>query len=59
MKVLLNQINQPKNTFSYYFIILRCALYILGFPAGSGGKESACNAGDLGSISGWEDPLEK
>ena len=23
-----------------------------GFPAGSAGKESACNAGDLGSISG-------
>ena len=22
-------------------------------------KESACNAGDMGSISGWEDPLEK
>ena len=27
----------------------------LGFPGGSDGKESACNAGDLG----WEDPLEK
>ena len=27
----------------------------LGFPGGSAGKESACNAGDLG----WEDPLEK
>ena len=25
---------------------------ILGFPHGSGGKESACNAGDLGSIPG-------
>ena len=24
----------------------------LGFPGGSAGKESACNAGDLGSISG-------
>ena len=23
-----------------------------GFPGGSDGKESACNAGDLGSISG-------
>ena len=22
-------------------------------------KVSACNAGDLGSIPGWEDPLEK
>ena len=25
----------------------------LGFPCGSAGKESACNAGDLGSILGW------
>ena len=25
------------------------------FPGGSAGKESACNAGDLG----WEDPREK
>ena len=31
----------------------------LGFPGGSDGKESSCNAGDLGSIPGWEDPLEK
>ena len=27
----------------------------VGFPGGSDGEESACNAGDLG----WEDPLEK
>ena len=25
----------------------------LGFPSGSVGKESACNAGDPGSIPGW------
>ena len=31
----------------------------LGFPGGSNSKESACSAGDLGSISIWEDPLEK
>ena len=31
----------------------------LGFPGGSVGKVSTCNAGDLGSILGWEDPLEK
>ena len=33
-----------------------------GFPGGSGGKESACNAGDPGPwalILGQEDPLEK
>ena len=27
----------------------------LGFPSGSDGKESSCNAGDLV----WEDPLEE
>ena len=37
----------------------RWTLYYLGFPGGSDGKESACNKGDLGSIPGWEDPLEK
>ena len=30
-----------------------------GFPGSSAGKESACNAGDLGSIPGLEDLLEK
>ena len=30
-----------------------------GFPGGSYDKESTCNAGDSGSILGWEDPLEK
>ena len=31
----------------------------MGFPGGSDGKESACNEGDLASIPGWEDTLEK
>ena len=30
-----------------------------GFPCGSPGKESACNAGDLGSIPGLGRSLEK
>ena len=30
----------------------------MGFPSGSGGKESTCNPGDLGLIPAWEDPLE-
>ena len=30
------------------------AAVFLGFPCGSAGKESACNAGDLGSIPGLE-----
>ena len=32
-----------------YFIHI---LYIMGFPCGSAGKESACHVGDLGSIPG-------
>ena len=28
------------------------SLYVVGFPGGSEGKESACNAGDLGLIPG-------
>ena len=31
----------------------------VGFPGGSNGKESACNAGDLGSIPGLGNLLEK
>ena len=31
----------------------------MGFPGGSDGKESACNAGNSASISGLEDPQEK
>ena len=31
----------------------------IGFPSGSVGKESACNARDPDSIPGQEDPLEK
>ena len=30
-----------------------------GFLGGSNGKESAYNAGDMGSILGWEYPLEE
>ena len=31
----------------------------MGFPGNPAGKESACNAGDPGSIPGLEDPLER
>ena len=30
----------------------------MGFPGGSAGKESICNAGDWVQSLGWEDPLE-
>ena len=39
--------------------IYRLSWIALGFPCSSVGKESACSAGDPGSILGWEDPLEK
>ena len=32
---------------------------LLDFPGGSDGKEPSCNAGDMGSVRGWELPLEK
>ena len=31
----------------------------MGFPGGSDIKESSCNAGDQGLISGWEDPMKE
>ena len=34
-------------------------LTFVGLPCGSAGKESAHKAGDLSSLPGWEDPLEK
>ena len=37
----------------------RTLLWNLGLPIGSHGKESTCNAGDLGLIPGFDDPLEK
>ena len=33
--------------------------FLMGFPGGSDGKESACSAGDLGSIPALENPLEE
>ena len=45
-----------KNTFSSSFIVnstrSQCPVWGRGFSGGSDGKESACNAGDLGSIPG-------
>ena len=31
----------------------------MDFPGGSDGKASVYDAGDPGSVPGWEDPLEK
>ena len=35
-----------------FLLSCRSSLYVLGFPGSSAGKESACNAGDLGSVPG-------
>ena len=40
-------------------VIIYCILMIQGVPGGSNGKESACNAGDLGSIPELGRSLEK
>ena len=50
----LYKVNQTtENSYSYLMFTNGCS-----FPGGSVGKGAACNAGDLGSIPGWEDPLE-
>ena len=54
MSILLESF--PIWTFTEYCIeflsLLITCLYIVGFPCGSAGKESTCNVGDLGLISG-------
>ena len=40
-------------------IVNNMVMYAQGFPGGSDGKESACNEGDLGSISGSGRSLEE
>ena len=50
------------NLLGKYFLVHKFGntqVFKWSFPGGSDGKEPAYNAGDLGSISGWEDPLEK
>ena len=41
------------------YLLLAYIKGIWGFPCGSAGKESACNAGDWVQSLGWEDPVEK
>ena len=48
---------EAKLNLSYF--ILMPLVTIMGFPGDSAGKESACNAGDLGSILGWGRPPGK
>ena len=45
------------------YILIKCTHFRLsqweGFPGGSDGSESAHSVEDPGSISWWEDPMEK
>ena len=46
----------PVSSIAQYLIMqpyLEAGSLQMGFPCGSAGKESACNAGDLGLIPGW------
>ena len=57
MRCLVVWLIFSKGTLRLIFIV--ACINSLGFPGGSDGEESTCNAGDLGSIPGWEDTLEK
>ena len=45
------------STFRYFVWVMVVAAS--GFPGGSAGKESSCNAGERSLIPGLEDPLER
>ena len=49
--------NNSRDLLSPQAMLLRDFLSPQGFPGGSDGKESACNAGDLGLIPGSRRPL--
>ena len=58
--VLLEQdLKQHQNYFCVHLVWTYNVQYKDNLPGISGGKESAFNEGDRGSIPGWEDPLEK
>ena len=40
------------SSIAYFFFFFFCRAACETFPGGSAGKESICNAGDLGSVSG-------
>ena len=43
----------------FSILLHKHSLRAWGFPGGSDGKESACNAGEVGFVLGREYPLEK
>ena len=44
---------------SYTYLILISYVMSSGCVSGLVGKDSTCSVGDLGSVPGWEDPLEE
>ena len=48
----LVNLSEPQLPHFVLFLILTFLYWSKGFPCGSAGKDSACNAGDLGSIPG-------
>ena len=50
MNVLMTEREGPKMLGCCKKRKVRLLISVLGFPAGSEGKESACNVGDLGLI---------
>ena len=57
--MIFNNINHHRNENQNRNTVLLYNHFPGGFPGGSDGKESACNARDMSSIPGWEDTLEK
>ena len=50
--VVASQVHLPPNQYTIY--LKRMCLRHMGFPGGSDGKESACDAGGWGSVPGLE-----
>ena len=44
---------------NHFTLSIQILSHPCGFLCDSAGRESVCNAGDLGQSLGWEDPLEK
>ena len=57
--VSLNGREREKKTSYLLSLIIRALIPLWGFSGGSVVKNMPANAGDLGSILGWEDPLER
>ena len=58
-KILLTGLNSSCPVFFFNVFEFAAPSLDPGLPCGSAGKESACNAGDLGSIPGLGRSLEK